>query len=144
MPGILDYMAGEHRKCDEHFAAAEMCVSKSDWQEANASFTRFVNSLERHFRMEEQVLFRHLEGAMGTEGGPLPVMKMEHQQMRELVDTLTGKMKAQDRDGYLGASETLLVLMQQHNMKEEQILYPMAERMLSSGQDKIIKEMEGV
>lgn len=144
MGDIPGYMTQEHQKCDDHFAAAEELVSKGDWQEANKRFTEFVSSLEKHFRMEEQVLFRYMERTMGTEGGPLPVMKMEHQQMRDLVETMTETMQAQDRDGYLGASETMLILMQQHNMKEEQILYPMAERMLASGQEQIIKEMEGV
>ena len=34
----------------------------------------------------------------------------------------------EDRDGYLGLSETLMVLTQQHNMKEEQMLYHMMDQ----------------
>ena len=53
-------------------------------------------------------------------------------------------LEKQDKDGFLGDAETLLILMQQHNMKEEQIVYPMAERLLSTGQEQVIAEMENL
>jgi hemerythrin-like domain-containing protein len=52
-------------------------------------------------------------------------MKMEHEQMRGLIANIGGLVTAKDKDEVLGEAETLLILMQQHNMKEEQILYPM-------------------
>ena len=51
--------------------------------------------------------------------GPTQVMRMEHQQMRALVQDLDNALTAKDKDNYLGLSETLMVMMQQHNMKEE-------------------------
>jgi len=144
MPGILEFMASEHEKCDEQFAAAEQQVSKKQWEQADAGFDAFHTAMERHFKMEEDVLFVHLERVMGGGVGPVAVMKMEHGQMRDLMGELAARLKARDTDGYLGAAETLLVLMQQHNMKEEQILYPMAERALASGQEQIVGEMENV
>lgn len=144
MQSILDYMTKQHGKCDEHFATAELQVSKGNWQEANATFNEFVNMTERHFTMEEQVLFRHIERTMGSSGGPVAVMRMEHSQVRELLKNMTELFEQKDRDGFLGAAETLLILMQQHNMKEEQILYPMAERILGDGQAQVIEEMENL
>ena len=41
-------------------------------------------------------------------------------------------VKIKDRDGILYVGETMLILMQQHNMKEEGILYPMADQQLNS------------
>ena len=35
----------------------------------------------------------------------------------------------------------LLVLMQQHNMKEEQIFYPLCERLLGAEQEDLIERM---
>jgi len=46
------------------------------------------------------------------------------------------------KNGFLGASETLLFTMQQHNMKEEQMMYTMADDTLDSS--KIIEEMTAV
>ena len=54
--------------------------------------------------------------------GPTRMMRMEHEQMRQLFSELAEALENRDKDGYLGLSETLMILMQQHNMKEEQVL----------------------
>jgi len=142
MQTIPEYMTNKHEKCDEHFATAEQQVSKGNWEEANTAFNEFLNATERHFSMEEEVLFRHIERTMGDSGGPIAVMRMEHSQMRSLLQTMAETLEKKDKDGFLGDAETLLILMQQHNMKEEQIVYPMAERILGAGQEQVIAEME--
>ena len=48
--------------------------------------------------------------------------------MRALVADLLSALSAEDKDSYISASETLMVLMQQHNMKEEMMLYPMTQQ----------------
>ena len=40
-------------------------------------------------------------------------------------------MEQNNRDDYLGIADTLLILMQQHNMKEEQMLYNMMDQHLT-------------
>jgi len=51
---------------------------------------------------------------------------------------------ANDKDAYLGLSETLNMLMQQHNMKEENMLYPMSDQVLSSDRDSVILAMQAI
>lgn len=51
-------------------------------------------------------------------------MRGEHDQMRELLVAAKFALDARDEDDYSGTAETLLIMMQQHNMKEENILYP--------------------
>ncbi|MBK9217737.1 MAG: hemerythrin domain-containing protein [Uliginosibacterium sp.] len=53
-------------------------------------------------------------------------MRMEHAEARELLDDLAAATQVQDTDGVRGHAEALLILLQQHNMKEENILYPAA------------------
>ena len=62
--------------------------------------------------------------------GPTQVMRGEHQQMRALIDDINKALKAEDKDQFLGLSETLMILMQQHNMKEEMMLYPMCQQQI--------------
>ena len=63
--------------------------------------------------------------------GPTQVMRGEHEQMRELVAAATSALVDGDADAYAGEAETLLIMMQQHNMKEENILYPMCDQHLA-------------
>jgi len=81
--------------------------------------------------MEEEHLFPALPAAGGP-GGPVQVMNMEHKQMNSLPDNMAAVLANKNAQGYGGLSETLLILMQQHDLKEEQILYPIADRLLGN------------
>ena len=128
MTSIPEYMTQTHASCDEQFTDAEQAVADGRWDEASTGFAAFVAACERHFAREEQVLFPQIERFTGQGGGPTQVMRMEHVQIRELMNQLERAVATDDEEEYLGFSETLLVMMQQHNMKEEQILYPMADQ----------------
>lgn len=123
-------LAEHHRLCDEDFASAEEAARKLDWGACGPAFTRFRLAMEAHFGVEEDVLFPEFERRTGMSGGPTRVMRMEHMQMRALLDQLDAAQSAHDAGGFAGAAETLLVMMQQHNTKEENILYPMCEQVL--------------
>jgi hemerythrin-like domain-containing protein len=128
MTSISEFMTHGHRACDNLFAVAEEDVAKGKWENAAKQFDAFRKETERHLGMEEQTLFPAFETKSGMEGGPTQVMRSEHEQMRKVIDDMAQKLAAKDSDGYLGLSETLMVLMQQHNMKEEQILYRMMDQ----------------
>jgi hemerythrin-like domain-containing protein len=50
--------------------------------------------------------------------------------MRQLMQDMLAALEAQNKDKVFGFSETLMILLQQHNMKEEQMLYAMCDRVL--------------
>ena len=131
---IIDFMSRDHKRCDQLFADAEAAVDSGNWQQASTEIETFLKSMDEHFQMEEEVLFPAFESASGQAMGPTQVMRHEHQQMRQLFEQMKQALSGQDADSFLGASDTLLIMMQQHNMKEEQILYPMTERFLSGGE----------
>jgi hemerythrin-like domain-containing protein len=138
MSSIPEYMTAKHRECDEFFSEAETAVADKNWSLALIKWQQFAGELTEHFTQEEDVLFPKFEQATGMTAGPTQVMRMEHQQMRALVQDLDNALAAQEKDEYLGLSETLMVMMQQHNMKEEMMLYPMMAQHLSEG-DQLIE-----
>ncbi len=131
MNSITEYMQQRHRDCDDLFAQAESSASGGNWSDTTAHWTGFSEKMERHFRMEEQVLFPAFETKTGHTQGPTSVMRMEHEQMRALMKELTACMNNEDQERFLGLAESLMLLIQQHNMKEEQMLYPMTDQTLN-------------
>jgi iron-sulfur cluster repair protein YtfE (RIC family) len=121
-----------HKHCDEIFADAEEACGNGDWTAGAAAFESFRVQLETHFASEEELLFPAFEAATGMTSGPTEVMRGEHRQMRDLLAQMQGAVESRDSDAFGGAAETLLILMQQHNMKEENILYPMCDNALGS------------
>ncbi len=144
MSSFSEYMGSDHDTCDALYAEAEKVVASGDWAAAGEANDHFLNAMERHFNMEEEVLFAAFEEAQGSTMGPTQVMRHEHTQMRQLFQEMRDAVAAQDADGYLGAGETLLILMQQHNAKEEQILYPMTDQVLAAQRADLFKRMEAV
>jgi iron-sulfur cluster repair protein YtfE (RIC family) len=134
---LLDH----HRLCDELFASAEEAAAELRWADCQAQFSRFREELDGHFRTEEEVLFESFESASGMVAGPTEVMRYEHAQMRALLTSLAADLAAGDADGFAGTAETLLVMMQQHNLKEERILYPMCDRALAGAMPSLGDEL---
>jgi hemerythrin-like domain-containing protein len=97
--------------------------------------------MQAHFQAEEEVLFPAFEAATGMRAGPTQMMRYEHEQMRSLLEQWVTGCAAQDEEGCAGVAETLLMLMQQHNMKEENILYPMCDQALDAQAERIGTEM---
>lgn len=144
METISDYLTSDHRRCDDHFAAAEEFSAKRDWVAATARFEQFQSAMIHHFGMEEQVLFPAFERETGNTQGPTQIMRMEHEQMRELFARMAAAIAARDADEYAGLSETLLILLQQHNLKEEQVLYPMSEQAFGVRGGEVLLQMKAV
>jgi hemerythrin-like domain-containing protein len=141
MDTISSYLTNDHKLCDDAFIEAENCVSASLWDRAEICFQKFSDALEHHFAMEEKVLFLAFENAIGSAEGPTNVMRNEHRQIRGITSMLDQALKRRDANAFLGHAETLNILVQQHNMKEEGILYLMADRLLSDRNHDIIGAM---
>lgn len=144
MSSIAETMARDHQGCDEVFANAEQAAADQDWPALEKQYGIFLNSMKRHFAMEEEVLFPAFEHETGTTSGPTEMMRHEHQEMRGLFDQMQAAIAAGDADEYLGLSETLLVMMQQHNRKEEEILYRMMDQALASEAASLLARFDEV
>ena len=132
MTTIRTFMTDDHRHCDDLFAEAEQAIAKKNLPAAKAAFAHFRNAILAHFACEEKTLFPTFEAKTGMSMGPTQVMRMEHSQMRALLDDAIDALEQGNSDDYLGLADTLLIMMQQHNMKEENILYPMCDQHLAA------------
>jgi len=127
---ISNYMKAEHRECDETFAAAEKSVIDGDFETAEKQFLLFSNETLTHFKKEEESLFPTFEEISGSSEGPTKIMRYEHEQVRGLMGKMAEAIENKDTDAYLSIAESMMILLQQHNMKEEQMLYAMCDRMI--------------
>ena len=127
MTNIKSCMTDHHRRCDNFFSDAEQAVAAEAWDRATEAFKNFSDAVDQHFEAEENLIFPAFETKSGMSMGPTQVMRDEHTQMRELMSAAREALAAKDADDYSGNAETLLIMMQQHNMKEENVLYPMCD-----------------
>ena len=144
MSTISSFLTTDHRACDEEFADMENAVASGDWDLSAEKLNKFITDLLHHFDMEEKVMFPTFEDETGMTQGPTMIMRMEHDQMRQLLNALQEDLEKKDKNHFFGVSESLMMLMQQHNMKEEQMLYAMADVHLASLVPQVIENMKAI
>lgn len=118
----------EHREIDVDIEAyvAGVAAGTPDTE----PLVRAMAALRRHIYLEEELLFPPLRDAGMI--APIFVMLREHGQMWRALDA----MGAQLRDGVAGtavadACQELAAQLENHNSKEEAILYSEADRVLA-------------
>lgn len=141
MTTITELMSRDHRDCDESFARAENHASRKEWDAAAQALSAFAAELNAHFDAEEQQIFPRFEAVIGMIAGPTQMMRGEHADMRAILARLQEALVRQDADDFAGEAETLLIMMQQHNMKEENILYPMCDSNLAAERDVLVTDV---
>jgi hemerythrin-like domain-containing protein len=116
---------------------------KNDWRQQLAKLKKrtehFIGELDPHSEREEETLFPLLAKYIGREVGPIAVMEYEHELAKHHLSTF---MEAMDQEkGAVDATrakEIASYLLQAHSvltdhfMKEENVLFPMAENMLNA------------
>lgn len=128
MSGVItDSFTGDHHRCDLLLAEAERCVGAKDWPGVGSATNDLSVAMERHFTMEEETLFPALAQVFKVAEQPIEIMTAEHTHMRFLLADLDEAVTRRDQAAYQGIIETLHFLIQQHNYKEEGVLYPMAD-----------------
>ena len=142
MKTFTDFMSADHTACDNEFARAEEAALAGNWEDAESAFNKFHNDMAHHFKMEEEVLFPAISAAGPS--GPVHVMLMEHAQMKELLKQMAEAVAQKNEPSYGGLSETLLIVMQQHNHKEENILYGMADEILANEREALLESMQAI
>ncbi|GGZ01226.1 hemerythrin domain-containing protein [Pseudoduganella plicata] len=140
MTTLHDYLAAEHRACDAHYKQAKEHVIDRDWEAASDAFGRFACTLEQHLQGEEALLFPAVERLTGG-GGPTATMRMEHGHIRLLVQRMADAIDAHDANACFDHADSLRILMHQHKLKEENVLYPTALHLLGATARPLLEQM---
>lgn len=98
----------------------------------------FMEELEPHSEREEQVLFKMMENYLGVGMGPIAVMEYEHDMAKSFIGNFFEKTK-ENRDQlsvekmkeYSELIKNAYLTLIDHFAKEENVLFPMAENMLT-------------
>ena len=67
---LLEHIQVHHSICDQLYAEGENFLLDEQIEEGLESIKSFLNDMERHFQMEETVLFRTFEEISGMCQGP--------------------------------------------------------------------------
>ena len=125
---ITEILESQHRWVDGRFERFRELLASN--QVDGSPFDEAAKALHRHMYLEEEIIFPEVE-ARGLMG-PTQVMAREHGEicrfMNSIQDLVAGKAPPGQILDSLNAVRNLL---EQHNLKEEEILYPSADQLLA-------------
>lgn len=145
MESISSYMEEDHDLIDGIAERAVAAAQASDWAALEREGSEFLRRLRRHIEMEEQLLFPAFEQRTGmTESGPSVVMRMEHEQMQPILARMEQAVASRDGSAYRQASDALLQTLVPHNVKEEQMMYPMLDRAMGADAQALVAQVKAM
>jgi regulator of cell morphogenesis and NO signaling len=145
----LQTLKNEHiplRKQMEELKAFSDFIGKdeevSDWVEHISNLRekvkQFMEQLEPHSEREEGALFPLMAKYIGKESGPIAVMEYEHEMAKKYLRTfkeetsqLSKPLKKEEATVMANHVVQAYLILTEHFMKEENVLFPMAEKLLS-------------
>ncbi len=129
MGAISEFMSRDHDRLDVIFAEFQ---KTQDSGKASELFSQFDTGLRAHIGWEEDILFPPFEEKTGMKGsGPTAVMRSEHQQIKQLLESIAQAIGQRDTAKSVSA---LLEVLAAHNHKEENVLYPWLDQCLSEAE----------
>ena len=140
---IVQIMESHHKHCDTMYVTAENALNSGNEDEGKKLMAAFLWNMENHFQREENIIFPAFEQKTGMSGsGPTAVMRTEHQQIRGVLEEIKKSLDSGDYQEIFNQAETMLILIQQHNSKEENILYPMSDQHLGAEVDQLARTVQ--
>lgn len=127
---LASALEGEHRQIDESIAAyVDGSATSRDPQPLRDA----IAVLRMHVYVEEEFLFRALNGHGPQLVAPIFVMEREHGQMWSTLDELVIELRlgGDDPTAAIGLCRKLASELLHHNGKEEQIIYSQIDTLLA-------------
>ena len=138
MQTLASALEREHREID---AGIDSFTSGSRAGDA-LSLSGAIQALRRHIYLEEEFLFPSLRQGPRALSAAVLVMLREHGEMWRVLDEIDEQLAAGGPSGeLLDACRALTGQLQAHNPKEEQILYPQTDQVLSESARAELREL---
>lgn len=126
---ITDRFSGEHGVFLQQIEMLQSLLTAGGSTEALVAAVRTLSlPLLAHAENEELAFFPVLEEELGAQGGPIAVLTQEHETMQRQLERMTSDPTRAEFATVLLAFTDLL---EKHVAKEETVLFPAAERILS-------------
>lgn len=125
---ITDALLGEHGVFYAQFEhLAEALPRTRNVEEVHSLAAFLAAALGPHAHLEDELLFSALEPYLGTAGGPLRVMRSEHDEIEGALDRV---QQVHELEAARNLVRRALTVAREHFAKEEHVLFPMAAQFL--------------
>jgi iron-sulfur cluster repair protein YtfE (RIC family) len=135
---VRSALGQDHDRLDELLARVVTLVDAGELARARADYADFETGLRRHIRFEEELLFPLFVERSGIKTGPTLVMISEHLEIERAVDDMHRALDDGDVTRFGDGRARLESVLPGHNVKEERVLYPMIDSLITAEEGRIL------
>ncbi|MBI2328991.1 MAG: hemerythrin domain-containing protein [Chloroflexi bacterium] len=153
-----EMLTEEHKNVLQKLAALKGVISRLDKKEEISATLKELASFFKtdfwvHFSKEEEALFPEIEKFIPREGGPVGMMLVEHEDLRNtnaqlqpaIADYLRDSGNPEAKEIIRRRGSHFIELLTSHISKEDNILFMMADMHLDQTQiDKVLKRFQEI
>ncbi|MDE2028151.1 MAG: hemerythrin domain-containing protein [Candidatus Omnitrophica bacterium] len=139
---VTRFYSWDHDALDKYLTRFHE-LKRVDFEQAKLLFKTFMLVLKRHMLWEEEIVFPAFETKTKIKAnGPTAVMRHEHVLIKDALDKLHQKVRERNFDSD-EEEHVLLALLAMHGRKEEAMIYPAMDRLMTAGEkEEIFRKME--
>jgi hemerythrin-like domain-containing protein len=136
---VREAMSREHGRLDRLEETALAAREAHRYDAAQDLFAAFAQGLRRHIEVEEQIVLQEFEARSGIsgEGSVSNVMRAEHRAISTMIEAIEGEIGDPQAPVELTWAK-LRSLLHDHHVKEDHLLYPALDRLLSPAEGEAI------
>jgi iron-sulfur cluster repair protein YtfE (RIC family) len=130
---LLDKWVHEHEVAQGKLARLDQALAGQDWAGVKEAAQWLFDELKPHNEAEERWLFPRMAEKLGTGPGPIAAMLAEHRHIwghEEALMACLEQLPPPDPAKAARHAQEIVETLSAHIFKENNVLYPMAERML--------------
>lgn len=146
MQKISEFMIDDHKYLDQILF---QFLNEKDFNESQKIFQKFKLHLEKHFRMEDEILFPLFYKHLGIEKDTKFIIKRndEHKVIFKLLDMLVYFLNTKNNEQFISTGDHFKNFFSKHQERENTIEYSLYNNFISvSNEDwqKMVKSIYGI
>lgn len=141
---VTEALSREHQVVLKQLQSFEDALQRSDEAVIRETLRFFDERIVLHRRKEEEVLFPVIGRYIGAEHGPIACMLDEHRMEKQLIEQIRQALSRwpdnKARDEVRTAGMAILNLLRAHIDKEDGILFPMSEEVMTPEEKESVQK----
>ena len=132
MDKVTEILSREHQVILKQLARLEAALDPYAPEAVNEVLRFFDDGVALHRRKEEEILFPAIAEHFPPNVGPIACMLEDHRDEKKHLEELRVAVRSDNRSMAIGHARFILEFLRSHIAKEDNVLFPMAERILSA------------
>ncbi|MEK8089708.1 hemerythrin domain-containing protein [Thermithiobacillus plumbiphilus] len=143
METLSQIFTEHHHLLDRLFDAARASIKGGDWMLAEPEFQHFRREIEKHMAVEESYLFPAMTaGADAQDIALVEILRKGHQDLRSFFEEILEAILSHDAEEALALMDTVSIILEQHDKREEDELYPAVDRLFTGQRGPVLQAVQ--